>query len=284
MRAALHRAAKKENHRRGAAPRASAHASRWADDELAEHAPRPPRLRAERRAWQRPLSGRSRVGQACHYGYDAHGNITFLTDATGAVTDSYDYDAWGILVASTGSTLNTRLYAGEEFDAYLGLLNLRARQYKSGTGRFVTIDPELGETQLPVSLNRYLYAGADPVNLLDPSGRAFAIELAAINVWSATVTTGAIVFAGYIAGCGVAAGLAAFDFIEGTSTVPVIWQWCAKGGRQYKGNEYSREAQQQPDPCSWLDALYKAARKNRQFAAALKIKLAQKALGCRRVG
>ena len=44
------------------------------------------------------------------YGYDAHGNITFLTDATGAVTDTYDYDAWGNLVASTGSTPNTRLF------------------------------------------------------------------------------------------------------------------------------------------------------------------------------
>src|SRR6266540_768093 len=153
MRAALHRAAKKENHRRGAAARASAHASRWADDELAEHAPRPPRLRAERRAWQRPLSGRSRVGQACHYGYDAHGNVTFLTDASGAVTDSYDYDAWGILVASTGSTPNTRLYVGEELDPDLGLINLRARQYRPGTGRFLTLDPMMGRRDRPVTMN-----------------------------------------------------------------------------------------------------------------------------------
>ena len=76
-----------------------------------------------------------------YYGYDAHGNITFLTDAGGRRHDSYDYDAWGILVASTGKTPNTRLYAGEEFDPDVGLINLRARQYKPRTGRFVTVDP-----------------------------------------------------------------------------------------------------------------------------------------------
>ena len=37
------------------------------------------------------------------YGYDAHGNIGFLTDGTGAETDTYTYDGWGNLVASTGN-------------------------------------------------------------------------------------------------------------------------------------------------------------------------------------
>src|SRR6266508_6927831 len=161
MTAALHRAAKSGNPRhqlderggrRRGAPRSGAHASRWADDDLPEHTPRPPRLRAERRAWRRPLSGGSRVGQACHYGYDAHGNVTFLTDATGAVTDAYDYDAWGMLVAGTGSTPNTRLFAGEEFDPDLGLINLRARQYRPGTGRLLTLDPVMGSKRQLVTL------------------------------------------------------------------------------------------------------------------------------------
>ncbi len=50
------------------------------------------------------------------YGYDAHGNIGFLTDTTGAETDTYVYDAFGNLVGSTGSTSNTRLFAGEELE------------------------------------------------------------------------------------------------------------------------------------------------------------------------
>jgi RHS repeat-associated protein len=105
-----------------------------------------------------------------YYGYDAHGNVAFLTDATGAVTDSYDYDAWGMLVASTGSTPNSRRYVGEEFGPDLGLLNLRARQYEPSRGRFWTIDPMMGDRGQPITLNRYIYAGSDPANILDPTG------------------------------------------------------------------------------------------------------------------
>ena len=171
MRAALSRAAKKENHRRGAAPQTSAHASRSDALDWRTCTPRPPRLRAERRARRTRLGAATRVEQACHYGYDAHGNVTFLTDATGAVTDSYDYDAWGNIVAGTGSTPNSRLYTGEEFDPDLGLINLRARQYWPGSGRFLTIDPGMGNRRQPVSLNRYLYANGDPTNARDPLGK-----------------------------------------------------------------------------------------------------------------
>jgi RHS repeat-associated protein len=146
-----------------------------------------------------------------YYGRDAHGNITFLTDGGGAVVSSYDYDAWGNVVASTGSTPNTRLFAGEDFDPDLGLLNLRARQYSLDTGRFLTLDPldidtadgaallgtlvnaiavhvpphsraalDLGGLSgvplsdrllTPLSLKRYLYANSDPVTFIDPLGQ-----------------------------------------------------------------------------------------------------------------
>jgi len=111
-----------------------------------------------------------------YYGYDAHGNITFLTDAAGSVTDSYDYDAWGLLIARTGSTPNSRLYAGEELDSELGLLNLRARQYRADTGRFLTIDPVEGVQNQPITFDRYLYGNGDPVINFDPNGTSVATE------------------------------------------------------------------------------------------------------------
>ena len=183
MRAALHRAAKTGNLNRGrdlsdgrrhahrAPPRSGAHASRWCVDELPERAPRPPRLRTERRALHNSFSSRSRVGPSELYGYDAHRNIAFLTDASGAVTDLYTYDGWGNVIARAGTTANTRLYAGQEFDSDLGLLNLRARQYVPDTGRFLTLDPLAGELLKPSSLNRYLYSDGDPINLWDPHGQ-----------------------------------------------------------------------------------------------------------------
>jgi RHS repeat-associated protein len=131
------------------------------------------------------------------YGYDAHGNVTFLTDGTGTVTDTYMYDAWGSLVAGTGSTSNTRLFVGEELDSDLGLINMRARQYKPATGRFLTIDPVLGRTSSPLSFNRFLYGNADPVNHSDPSGRVVGVEertlvaaVAALLLAEATVIIG----------------------------------------------------------------------------------------------
>src|SRR5204862_4458283 len=110
------------------------------------------------------------------YGFDGHGNISFLTDAMGAVTASYDYDGWGSVVASTGNTPNTRLYTGEELDPDLGLINLRARQYRPGSGRFLTLDPVYGEIKRPSSLNRYVYASGNPVSFLDPSGTSAVLE------------------------------------------------------------------------------------------------------------
>jgi RHS repeat-associated protein len=48
----------------------------------------------------------------------------------------------------------------------------RARYYNSLTGRFLSRDPEAGKPADPKTLHKYLYAGGDPVNRIDPSGRA----------------------------------------------------------------------------------------------------------------
>jgi hypothetical protein len=61
------------------------------------------------------------------YGYDGHGSVRQLTNSTGAVTDTYDYDAFGNIVNSTGSTPNNYLFAGEQYDPALSLYYNRAR-------------------------------------------------------------------------------------------------------------------------------------------------------------
>jgi hypothetical protein len=54
-----------------------------------------------------------------------------------------------MLVASTGATVNSRMYVGEEFDPDLGLINLRALQYSPGTGRLLTLDFMMGKRDRP---------------------------------------------------------------------------------------------------------------------------------------
>ncbi|HEX7183230.1 MAG TPA: RHS repeat-associated core domain-containing protein [Thermoanaerobaculia bacterium] len=104
------------------------------------------------------------------YLLDGQGSVRALTDESGSVTDTYDYDSFGNLLASTGSTANERRYRGEWFDARMGLYSLRARYYDPATGRFTTSDPFLGDPFAPVSLHRYLYANANPIAFHDPTG------------------------------------------------------------------------------------------------------------------
>jgi RHS repeat-associated protein len=122
-----------------------------------------------------------------YYGYDARGNIAFLTDSAGAVTDSYELDGWGNLIRRTGNTPNSRLFGGEEYDADLGLIVMRARYYDLGRGRFETVDPAAGQIGSPLALNRYLYANSDPINLMDPNGNTALTEWVVTRLLSAAV-------------------------------------------------------------------------------------------------
>ncbi len=116
------------------------------------------------------LIAQRRAGSVRYFSYDGHGSTRLLTDASGAVTDTYLYDAYGTLLTSTGSTPNNYLYCGEQFDPDLGMYYLRARYYQPQTGRFWTMDSWEGTQTEPLSLHKYLYAHADPVNGTDPRG------------------------------------------------------------------------------------------------------------------
>ena len=106
-----------------------------------------------------------------------------LTDTAGALTDSFTYDGFGVLINRTGTTPNLYLYAGEQYDPELGLYYNRARYLNAGTGRFWSQDSWEGDTGTPVSLNKYLYADINPINNSDPSGHSsLALELGALDL------------------------------------------------------------------------------------------------------
>jgi RHS repeat-associated protein len=133
------------------------------------------------------------------YGYDGHGNVRFLMDSTGQITDGYTYDAFGILIESRvrdGSgqlvvvafdsvllTPNSYKYCAQHFDSDLGLYYNRARYMNPGAGRFWTLDKHEGDSEQPPSLHKYLYCGDDPVNLTDPTGNDFSM-FALLNAFS----------------------------------------------------------------------------------------------------
>jgi RHS repeat-associated protein len=104
------------------------------------------------------------------YHYDASRNTRLLTDEAGAVSDTLDYDAFGNVRNRTGVADSPYGFAGEWQEEAEGLVFLRARFYDPETGRFLSRDPYAGNPYDPVSLHRYLYANANPIMNLDPSG------------------------------------------------------------------------------------------------------------------
>ncbi len=116
------------------------------------------------------LISQNRSGAKSFYLVDRLGSARALTDASGVVTDRYIYDAYGNVLSSIGTTQNSYLYTGEQFDAGAGQYYLRDRYYNQAVGRFTRSDSWNGDTNNPLSLNKYLYANGNAVNAIDPSG------------------------------------------------------------------------------------------------------------------
>src|SRR6185369_9761497 len=115
------------------------------------------------------VSQRTATGDVRFYHYDGQQSVRVLTDASAAVTDRYDYEAFGAVLSSSGSTDNAYLFRGEQFESSLGSYYLRARYYGPPTGRFLTADSWSGETTAPQTLNRYAYPSNNPVSFADPT-------------------------------------------------------------------------------------------------------------------
>uniref|UniRef100_UPI00201224AD RHS repeat-associated core domain-containing protein n=1 Tax=Argonema antarcticum TaxID=2942763 RepID=UPI00201224AD len=121
------------------------------------------------------LISQQRGSEKSFYLVDGLGSTRGLTNGSGVVTDRYSYDAFGNLIGSTNNVQNNYLFAGEQFDKSLGDYYLRARYYDTDTGRFTRRDSYEGRLREPLTLHKYLYGNASPINFTDPSG-LFSIQ------------------------------------------------------------------------------------------------------------
>jgi len=108
----------------------------------------------------------TRGGATSFYEADGLKSITALTGSSGAVTNTYVYDSFGNLAASTGTVTNPFRFAGREYDSETGLYSQRARYYDPSVGRFLSEDP----IHFRGGINFYTYVFNNPVDLIDPLG------------------------------------------------------------------------------------------------------------------
>ena len=98
---------------------------------------------------------------------DSLGSVRGVVASSGSLSGSVDYDAWGNPETAGGLSSYTPFgFAGACTDPS-GMVYLIGRYYDPQTGQFLTVDPDVQQTQDP-----YGYAGDDPVQNTDPDGEA----------------------------------------------------------------------------------------------------------------
>jgi RHS repeat-associated protein len=110
------------------------------------------------------------AGQNRYYHFDHQGTLQCLTDSTGAVTDRFGSDAWGVQVKRTGTSINRQWYVGNwgyyrQVDRVLDYV--RTRSLSLSSARWISRDPagfRIGEQ------NPFGYVRNRPSRWIDPSG------------------------------------------------------------------------------------------------------------------
>ena len=105
-----------------------------------------------------------------YYVFNWHGDVIALTSLTGAITKTYEYDAFGVENDIDENDPNPWRYCGEYYDKETKTLYLRARYYDIGTGSFTQEDP------IKDGSNWYSYCMGSPVVLTDPSGLRVVLQ------------------------------------------------------------------------------------------------------------
>jgi len=120
----------------------------------------------------------SQSGDPVYYHNDGLGSVRALSNESGQRVKAYHYAAFGAIRAHSGNTKQPFQFIGEQTNATLGLMYLRARYYDPQIGRFVSSDYFPGFTKDPQSSNSYTYAQNNPVMYKDPEGEFIVTALA----------------------------------------------------------------------------------------------------------
>jgi RHS repeat-associated protein len=114
-------------------------------------------------------------GGTYYYHHDRLGSITALTSSSGATEWDYTYEPFGspelTHQVDPNAPVNPLGFDGQYLDPTSNLIDLRARQYNTETGLFLSTDPKPAGPTSPYEAT-YDYASQDPINNYDLDGNA----------------------------------------------------------------------------------------------------------------
>ena len=102
---------------------------------------------------------------------DALGSVRGVTDGSGTLTGSTNYDAFGAVRSQTGASLALG-YTGQLTDPSTGFIDLRARQLDPTLGRFLSADTVQPNAPGSQGYNLYAYTANNPTTWTDLSGNS----------------------------------------------------------------------------------------------------------------
>ena len=140
------------------------------------------------------LSRRDSANVRHYFHFDALGSTTALTNASGAVSATMLYDAWGNQRAVTGSGHGNYRFTGSERDTTTGLYHMGARFYDPTVGRWLSEDPVQDKPFEPATLNVYAYVSNNPMLYVDPTGKILILPLLAAGLVAAEIALSAYDF------------------------------------------------------------------------------------------
>ncbi len=111
-----------------------------------------------------------RVGASVnHYMHsDILGSITSITNASGNVLSTYEYDVYGLLLSGNTDYLDNFGFTGQEIDLETGYYHFPARYYEPYWGRFLTPDPWTGmpDDERNLMIQKYIPRTPDVYKIL----------------------------------------------------------------------------------------------------------------------
>ena len=99
---------------------------------------------------------------------DQVGTPRVVSDATGNIIKTLEYDSYGVLIADSNPGFDLPIgFAGGISDRVTGLVRFGARDYDPVIGRWTAKDPALFKDR---HMNLYVYAQNNPISRIDPTG------------------------------------------------------------------------------------------------------------------